>query len=98
MGLTRVELEVMNPCPKSIPPYPKLFEPLDLGFTSLRNRVLVGSVHTGLGDIPDSHERMAAFYAERAAGGVGLIVTAALCQVRPAFLKVPRRFLDSLSK
>ena len=59
----------------NIAPYPKLFEPLDLGFTSLKNRVLMGSMHTGLEDIPDSHERMAAFYAERAAGGVGLIVT-----------------------
>ncbi|MGB4248946.1 MAG: NADPH-dependent 2,4-dienoyl-CoA reductase [Pseudohongiellaceae bacterium] len=56
-------------------PYPHLLRPLDLGFTQLRNRVLMGSMHTGLEDIPDSHERMAAFYAERAAGGVALIVT-----------------------
>lgn len=56
-------------------PYPKLFEPLDLGFTSLRNRILMGSMHTGLEDIPGSHERLAAFYGERARGGVGLIVT-----------------------
>jgi 2,4-dienoyl-CoA reductase (NADPH2) len=56
-------------------PYPHLLEPLDLGFTQLRNRVLMGSMHTGLEDIPDSHTRMAAFYAERAAGGVALIVT-----------------------
>jgi 2,4-dienoyl-CoA reductase (NADPH2) len=55
--------------------YPHLLEPLDLGFTQLRNRVLMGSMHTGLEDIPDSHTRMAAFYAERAAGGVALIVT-----------------------
>ncbi len=55
--------------------YPHLLEPLDLGFTTLRNRVLMGSMHTGLEDIPDSHARMAAFYAERAAGGVALIVT-----------------------
>lgn len=55
--------------------YPHLLEPLDLGFTQLRNRVLMGSMHTGLEDIPDSHNRMAAFYAERAAGGVALIVT-----------------------
>jgi 2,4-dienoyl-CoA reductase (NADPH2) len=55
--------------------YPNLFEPLDLGFTSLKNRVLMGSMHTGLEDIPDSHRAMAAFYAERARGGVGLIVT-----------------------
>lgn len=55
--------------------FPKLLQPLDLGFTQLRNRVLMGSMHTGLEDIPDSHARMAAFYAERAAGGVALIVT-----------------------
>lgn len=56
-------------------PFPHLLEPLDLGFTQLRNRVLMGSMHTGLEDIPNSHARMAAFYAERAAGGVALIVT-----------------------
>jgi len=56
-------------------PFPKLMEPLDLGFTQLRNRVLMGSMHTGLEEIADSHHRMAAFYAERAAGGVALIVT-----------------------
>jgi len=55
--------------------YPHLLQPLDLGFTRLKNRVLMGSMHTGLEDIPDSHQRMAAFYAERARGGVGLIVT-----------------------
>ena len=46
-------------------PYPRLLEPLDLGFTTLKNRVLMGSMHTGLEDIPDSHQRMAAFYGER---------------------------------
>ena len=56
-------------------PYPHLLEPLDLGFTRLKNRVLMGSMHTGLEDIPDGHKRMAAFYAERARGGVALIVT-----------------------
>ncbi len=55
--------------------YPHLFAPLDLGFTTLRNRVLMGSMHTGLEDIADAHDRIAAFYAERAKGGVGLIVT-----------------------
>jgi 2,4-dienoyl-CoA reductase (NADPH2) len=56
-------------------PYPKLFKPLDLGFTTLKNRILMGSMHTGLEDIPNSHQRMAAFYGERARGGVALIVT-----------------------
>lgn len=55
--------------------YPHMLEPLDLGFTTLRNRVLMGSMHTGLEEAPDGHNRMAAFFAERARGGVGLIVT-----------------------
>lgn len=56
-------------------PYPYLLAPLDLGFTTLKNRVLMGSMHTGLEDIPNGHERLAAFYGARAKGGVGLIVT-----------------------
>ncbi|MBI5258230.1 MAG: NADPH-dependent 2,4-dienoyl-CoA reductase [Burkholderiales bacterium] len=56
-------------------PYPHLLAPLDLGFVTLPNRVLMGSMHVGLEERPQGFERMAAFYAERAAGGVGLIVT-----------------------
>ncbi|MAY14549.1 MAG: NADPH-dependent 2,4-dienoyl-CoA reductase [Oceanospirillaceae bacterium] len=56
-------------------PYPHLLAPLDLGFTTLRNRVLMGSMHLGLEEVEHGFERMAAFYAERARGGVGLIVT-----------------------
>ena len=56
-------------------PYPHLLAPLDLGFTTLKNRVLMGSMHVGLEEAPKGFERMAAFYAERAKGGVGLIVT-----------------------
>ncbi|MDP5040303.1 MAG: NADPH-dependent 2,4-dienoyl-CoA reductase [Paraglaciecola sp.] len=55
--------------------YPHLLRPLDLGFTTLKNRVLMGSMHTGLEEAPNGHIRMAAFFAERARGGVGLIVT-----------------------
>lgn len=55
--------------------YPSLFTPLDLGFTQLKNRVLMGSMHTGLEEHPDGAERLAAFYAERARHGVALIVT-----------------------
>ncbi|PHM53384.1 oxidoreductase [Xenorhabdus sp. KK7.4] len=55
--------------------YPHLFTPLDLGFTTLKNRVLMGSMHTGLEEHPDGTRRLAQFYAERAAGGVALIVT-----------------------
>ncbi|MCD7099808.1 NADPH-dependent 2,4-dienoyl-CoA reductase [Stenotrophomonas sp. MMGLT7] len=56
-------------------PYPHLFAPLDLGFTTLRNRVLMGSMHTGLEDRARDFPRLAAYFAERAEGGAGLIVT-----------------------
>ena len=56
--------------------YPHLLAPLDLGFTRLANRVLMGSMHTGLEDRPEHYPRLAAYFAERARGGVGLIVTA----------------------
>ena len=55
--------------------YPHMLAPLDLGFTTLKNRVLMGSMHVGLEEARDGFTRMAAFYAERAKGGVGLIVT-----------------------
>lgn len=55
--------------------YPHMLAPLDLGFTTLKNRVLMGSMHTGLEEVADGHERMAAYFGERAKGGVGLIVT-----------------------
>ena len=55
--------------------YPKLFEPLDLGFTTIRNRSIMGSMHTGLEETENGFERMAAYFAERAAGGIGMIIT-----------------------
>ncbi|KIP66667.1 NADPH-dependent 2,4-dienoyl-CoA reductase [Vibrio jasicida] len=55
--------------------YPNLLKPLDLGFTQLRNRVLMGSMHTGLEEHKEGLQKLAAFYEERAKGGVGLIVT-----------------------
>jgi 2,4-dienoyl-CoA reductase (NADPH2) len=55
--------------------FPSLFQPLDLGFTTLPNRIIMGSMHIGLEEVPDGFERMAAFYAERARGAVGLIIT-----------------------
>jgi len=55
--------------------YPHLLAPLDLGFTTLRNRTLMGSMHTGLEEKANGFERMAAYFAERARGGVGLMVT-----------------------
>ncbi|MDA1117076.1 MAG: NADPH-dependent 2,4-dienoyl-CoA reductase [Proteobacteria bacterium] len=58
-----------------MPAYPHLFRPLDLGFVTLPNRILMGSMHTGLEARPDGMARLAAFYAERAKGGAALIVT-----------------------
>jgi 2,4-dienoyl-CoA reductase (NADPH2) len=56
-------------------PYPLLFQPLDLGFTTLKNRILMGSMHTGLEESKNGFHKQAAYFAERAKGGVGLIVT-----------------------
>ncbi len=56
-------------------PYPHLLRPLDLGFTELKNRVLMGSMHTGLEDRRSNYQRLASYFAERAQGGVGLMVT-----------------------
>lgn len=55
--------------------YPKLFAPLDFGFTRLKNRAIMGSMHTGLEEEENGFERMAAYFAERAKGGVGMIIT-----------------------
>nr|ART40256.1 K395 [uncultured bacterium] len=57
------------------PPYPHLFAPLDLGFTTLKNRILMGSMHTLLEDMPDGFRKSAAFFAERARADVALMVT-----------------------
>jgi 2,4-dienoyl-CoA reductase (NADPH2) len=56
-------------------PFPHLLAPLDLGFTRLPNRVLMGSMHTGLEDRAEDYPKLAAYFAERARGGVGLMVT-----------------------
>ncbi len=56
-------------------PYPHLLAPLDLGFVTLPNRVVMGSMHTGLEEVADGQARLAVFYAERARGEAGLIVT-----------------------
>ena len=56
-------------------PYPHLFAPLDLGFTTLRNRILMGSMHTGLEDRRRDFPKLAAYFAERAEGGAALMVT-----------------------
>jgi len=59
--------------------YPSLFEPLNLGFTTIRNRILMGSMHTGLEDRRKDYPKLAAYFAERAAGGAGLMVTGGIC-------------------
>ena len=62
--------------------YKHIFEPLDLGFTTLKNRILMGSMHTGLEEEKNGLERIAKYYGERAKGGVGLIVTGGIAPNR----------------
>ena len=66
--------------------YPNLLAPLDLGFTTLRNRVIMGSMHTGLEDRFYNYGKLAAFYRERARGGAGLIVTGGISPNRQGWL------------
>ena len=67
-------------------PYPNLLKPLDLGFTQLKNRVLMGSMHTGLEETKNGFEKMAAYFGERAKGGVGLIVTGGIAPNRAGWV------------
>jgi len=67
--------------------YPHLLEALDLGFTTLKNRVLMGSMHTGLEDRARDYPTLAAYFAERARGGVGLIVTGGIAPNRAGWVK-----------
>jgi 2,4-dienoyl-CoA reductase (NADPH2) len=66
--------------------YPHLSAPLNLGFTTLKNRVIMGSMHTGLEEKKNGFEKLAAFYAERAKGGVGLIVTGGIAPNREGWV------------
>jgi 2,4-dienoyl-CoA reductase (NADPH2) len=66
--------------------YPKLLSPFDLGFTTLRNRVVMGSMHTGLEDRARDTDRLAQYFAERARGGVGLIITGGYAPNRTGWL------------
>lgn len=66
--------------------FPHLLSPLDLGFTTLSNRVVMGSMHTGLEETEGSTEKLAAFYAARAKGGVGLIVTGGIAPNRAGWV------------
>jgi 2,4-dienoyl-CoA reductase (NADPH2) len=72
--------------PVSTTAYPHLLAPLDLGFTTLKNRVIMGSMHTGLEDRFYHYGKLAAFYRERARGGVGLIVTGGISPNRQGWL------------
>ncbi len=67
-------------------PFPHMLAPLDLGFTTLRNRVVMGSMHTGLEDRFWNYPKLAAYFAERAKGGVGLIITGGIAMNRRAWL------------
>lgn len=66
--------------------FPRLLEPLDLGFTTLKNRVVMGSIHTGLEDRAKDTDRLAEYFAERARGGVGLIITGGYAPNRTGWL------------
>ena len=66
--------------------YPHLLQPLDLGFTQLKNRVLMGSMHTGLEESPNGFEKMAAYFGERARGEVGLMVTGGIAPNRAGWV------------
>ncbi|NRB64946.1 MAG: NADPH-dependent 2,4-dienoyl-CoA reductase [Saprospiraceae bacterium] len=78
--------------------YPNLFEPLDLGFTKLPNRVLMGSMHTGLEESKNGFERMAAYFAERAKGEVGLIVTGGIAPNRAGWVGPFSAKMNTLSE
>ncbi|MGN6706509.1 MAG: FAD-dependent oxidoreductase [Rhodanobacter sp.] len=67
--------------------YPKLFAPLDLGHVTLPNRILMGSMHTGLEDRARDYDKLAAYFAERARGGVGLMVTGGISPSIEGWLK-----------
>src|SRR5215470_724301 len=75
-------------------PFPNLLAPLDLGFVTLRNRVLMGSMHTGLEDRARDYPKLAAYFAERARGQVGLIVTGGIA---PNIVRGSKPFAGKLS-
>lgn len=78
-------------------PYPNLLSPLNLGFITLSNRIIMGSMHTNLEEQINGFARLAAFYAERAAGGVGLIITGGVAPNESGIL-APNRVILSRSE
>ncbi|PHZ84484.1 NADPH-dependent 2,4-dienoyl-CoA reductase [Paremcibacter congregatus] len=75
--------------------YPHLLEPLDLGFTTLKNRVLMGSMHTGLEEAKDGNHRQAAYFAARARGGVALMVTGGIGPNHEASVHAGARIMET---
>lgn len=73
-----------SPAAVGLVKYPHIFSPLKVGHTEIKNRILMGSMHTGLEDLPDAGERMAAYFVERAKGGVGMIITGGIGPHRTA--------------
>ncbi|MEI8626243.1 NADPH-dependent 2,4-dienoyl-CoA reductase [Pseudoalteromonas sp. B137] len=76
--------------------YSHLFTPYQLGSTTLNNRVVMGSMHTNLEELPQGFERLAAFYGERASAGVGLIITGGISPNQEGILAPNRSVLDSM--
>ncbi len=68
------------------PHYPHIFEPLDLGFTTLRNRIVMGSMHTGLEDRFYNYDKLATYFAERAKGGTAMLITGGISPNREGWL------------
>ncbi|MHA3722537.1 oxidoreductase [Leucobacter sp. HY1910] len=81
--------------PTPRPQFPRLFEPLDLGFTKLPNRIIMGSMHLGFEDAEGGHAKLAAFYRERAAQGPALIITGGVSPNAAGRLSPRERALDS---
>ncbi|MCS5558903.1 MAG: NADPH-dependent 2,4-dienoyl-CoA reductase, partial [Oceanospirillaceae bacterium] len=78
--------------------YPNLLAPLDLGFTQLKNRAIMGSMHTGLEEAKNGFERLAEYFAERARGGVGLIITGGISPNQQGLTFIGAAALDNASK
>jgi len=83
----RMTTDAATTAPAAHSSFPHLFAPLDLGFVTLPNRVLMGSMHTGLEDHARDYDKLAAYFAERARGGVGLMVTGGLAPNIAGWLK-----------
>lgn len=86
MSNTTTQLENQIPFTATDAHFPHIFEPLDLGFTTLKNRIVMGSMHTGLEDRFYNYGKLAAYFAERAKGGVAMIITGGIAPNREGWL------------